>query len=411
MLKKVLKLTARLVPDTEPYKRAVELSFQYFRENLKCIPGEIVIYRREEPGFVFDCDEDEYFHGLMPTADDVIFRGTLEITDTFCRFIDRTAELGKTYAYWVGKGNVGEAITGPAAVKIRSGKVWFNFDEILKETERLESDFSCVKTKQIGRTALGKPLVSIRIGNPDNMIALVGGVHAGESGPELLFPAVRSIIETRGDLLSKVGIAMLPSVNADMRDVMAEGAPWYIRRNARGVDLNRNFDADFEYVDHSYGLSSIDPRSFTYRGPYPNSEPETLALIALMEEINPKAVFSYHALCSVTADCGVSSRIAKDDRRYMARLTELSEIYSKSFRASLSAPPRESYTPPMICTSGSLITWLYHRGIPAFDMEMSHDLDMLTPTMKDRSTPEMVDLASRAHTAAIIAVLEHYSHA
>ncbi|MBQ8879685.1 MAG: hypothetical protein IJY69_02455 [Clostridia bacterium] len=409
MLKKVLKFTAKLVPSEKAGKRNVLLSFQFYRENLTYTPSKIIVYRREEPNFIFDCDEEEYFDGLVPKESDVIFEGELEIKDTFAEYLDTTAEEGKTYAYWVGKETVGQAITGPVAVKVRNGKVWLRFDEILEETNRLKSEFPSVKTKQIGKTVLGKPLISIRVGNPDNLICLVGGVHAGESGPELLFPAVRYIIEKHSDLLEKVGIVMLPSVNADMRDVMAEGAPWYIRKNAAGVDLNRNFDADFEYVDHSYGLSSIDPRSFTYRGPYPNSEPETEALISLMEEIKPKAVFSYHALCSVTADLGVSSRIARDDSGYMSLLVELAKVYSPAFRAVLNGPPRENYDIPMICTSGSLITWLYHRGIPAFDMEMSHDLTMLTPTMKDHSTPEMVDLASQAHTAGILAVMKHFA--
>ncbi len=409
MIKKVLKLNAKLVPSAEEGKRNVLLSFQFYRENLKCYPARIIIYRREEPNFVFDCDEQEYFDGLLPQDGDIIFNGELEIKDTFSEYLDTTAEEGKTYAYWVGKESVGQAIAGPVAVKVRNGKVWLLYDEIIEETNRLKSNFSGVKIKQIGETPLGKPLVSVRVGNPDKVIALVGGVHAGESGPELLLPAIRNIIVNHSELLSRVGLVLLPSVNADMRECMAEGAPWYIRKNSRGVDLNRNFDADFEYVDHSYGLSSIDPRSFTYRGPYPNSEPETRALIALMEDVKPKAVFSYHALCSVTADLGVSSRVAENDDKYMSVLTVLSEIYSKAFRAVLNAPARESYIPPMICTSGSLITWLYHRGIPAFDMEMSHDLTMLTPTMKDRSTPEMVALASEAHTAAIVAIMEHYS--
>ena len=128
-----------------------------------------------------------------------------------------------------------------------------------------------------------------------------------------------------------------------------------------------------------------------------------------MEAVKPKAVFSYHALCSVTADRGVSSGAAKDDADYCARLRELSKIYSDAFREEISAPPREDYTAPMICTSGSLITWLYKRGIPAFDMEMSSDIDSLTPTMRDRSTKEMIELATSGHTKALIEILKHYA--
>lgn len=408
-LKKVLKLTAGLVTGAVENERNVRLTFQYHRENMPCDGADVVIYRREEPGYIFDCDEEEYFDGLQPDESDVIYQGPIEVQSTFCEYVDTTAEAGKVYAYWVGKECVGKAIAGPVAIKVRDGRVWWHYDEVLERTEQIAKDFGGVELKTVGETVLRKPLVSLRVGNPDNLIALVGGVHAGESGPEILVPAVRKIIEEHSELLADTGIVLLPSVNADMREIMADGAPWYIRKNAGGVDLNRNFDADWDYVDHSYGLSSIDPKSFTYRGPCPNSEPEVRALISLMEEVKPKAVFSYHALCSVTADNGVSSGAAKNDADYLARLRELTVIYSDAFRGEIGAPARENYDTPMICTSGSLITWLYKRGIPAFDMEMSKDIDSLTPTMRDKSTKEMIDLATEGHTKAIIEILNHFA--
>ena len=409
MIKKVLKLKAGLIMNDNGIDPAVKITFQYHRENMPSDGMDLVIYRREEPGFIFDCDEAEYFDGLLPTPDDVIYSGSLPIEYTYGTFVDYDAEKGKTYAYWVGKGEIGEAVAGPVAIKVRDPEVWWHYDRVLEETKALSQAYPGAVLKQVGETVLRRPLVALYAGNPKNRIALTGAVHAGESGPEILIPAVRRIMKENPELLERTGIVLLPSVNADEREIMADGAPWYLRKNAGGVDLNRNFDADWEYVDHSYGLSSTDPESYTYRGPYPNSEPEVRALISLMEDAAPTAVFSYHALCSVTADRGVSSGAAKDDAEYCGRLEELSRIYSDAFRNEIAAPPRTDYSAPMICTSGSLITWLYKRGIPAFDMEMSSDIDSLTPTMRDRSDAPMIELAIKGHTAALIAILRHYA--
>jgi g-D-glutamyl-meso-diaminopimelate peptidase len=195
-------------------------------------------------------------------------------------------------------------------------------------------------------------------------------------------------------------------VSADNREEMVNGAPWYIRKNSRGVDLNRNFDADWESIDYSYGLSSIDPKSPTYRGPYPNSEPEVEALIKLMECVRPQAVFSYHFLCSICTDRLVSYGGAKDDAAFIDRLDEISIAYSKAFRETVGAPERRFKTTELICSAGSLIAWLYKRGIPAFDIEMSGDLEQMFPSKKDKSTPEALALATQGHKAAILKMLQ-----
>ncbi|MDJ0782304.1 MAG: M14 family zinc carboxypeptidase [Desulfosarcinaceae bacterium] len=60
---------------------------------------------------------------------------------------------------------------------------------------------------------------------------------------------------------------------------------------ADGVDLNRNFDSHWGLDDE--GSSPI-LADYTYRGPAPNSEPETRALIKFMAWHNFKFAISYH---------------------------------------------------------------------------------------------------------------------
>ena len=406
-MRKVLKATAKVITEqTNGREReCVRLYFQYNKEIKPLEEGVIRIYKRHDTGFVFDWDEIEYFDGMTPTAEELIFEGELPIVGTFCEYIDRDVKVGEVYVYWVTKGD--SAPTAPLAVKVRDQRLWWSFDRIVSEIEALKRDFPSVTVEQAGSTVLGKPLYALYAGNPENTLALVGAVHAGESGPELLLPALRRILNESPELLEKTGVALLPVVSADNREAMVRGVPPYIRKNAAGVDLNRNFDALWEVHDDSYGLSSFDPMSPTYHGAYPNSEPEVRATIAVMDKAKPRAVLSYHHLCSVTSDRALTAHESAGDNKFLAGANTLSRIYSDAFRASLGLPRNEDTDVVLGCSVGSLPSLMYKRGVPCFDFEMSPSTPMLHGATHDLTTEEMLKAASDAHTEGIKAALAY----
>jgi len=233
-------------------------------------PLAIRIHRKAERRFTFGRNSESYFDGLDATKARVIFEGPLPaVNERKFEYVDRSARLGGTYAYWVSPARAGRP-TGPAPVRVRDTQVWWPHAVVEERLTTLAEAYpGLVSLKRYGQTVHGRPIRGAVAGNAENVVASVGTIHAGESGPELLIPALGWLLQEDRGLLQDVGFAVLPSVNIDERERLIQGYPGYLRVNARGVDLNRNFDADWGEVDYGYGLITSDPDSVTYRGPRP----------------------------------------------------------------------------------------------------------------------------------------------
>ena len=78
----------------------------------------------------------------------------------------------------------------------------------------------------------------------------------------------------------------------------------------RGADLNRNFE--FDWNDTNGKGSSGNQCNETYRGPSGGSEPETQAVLALVEEAAPALILDLHApleLIAPTPDANIPERL------------------------------------------------------------------------------------------------------
>ncbi|MEG2813623.1 MAG: M14 family zinc carboxypeptidase, partial [Oscillospiraceae bacterium] len=109
------------------------------------------------------------------------------------------------------------------------------------------------------------------------------------------------------------GVVFIPTLNPDGVDIAIKGVnsagefsgivkkamkkderSW--QANARGVDLNHNFDAGYDKlknIEISSGITGASPRQ--YGGEFAHSEPETKAIIDFLNKINPRAVFAFHS--------------------------------------------------------------------------------------------------------------------
>ncbi len=141
------------------------------------------------------------------------------------------------------------------------------------------------------------------------------------------------------------------------------------RGNARGIDLNRNFPTSNWSPDPVFYKSRAnDARDIALSpGSEPASEPETRALLALIERLKPRAVVSLHSALACVDDSGASHlgrRLA--DRCALPFLTEI------------------GYPTP-----GSMGTWAGERGLNLVTLELE---DASLYTLKDRHVPILIDL-------------------
>ena len=175
------------------------------------------------------------------------------------------------------------------------------------------------KLVTIGRTTQGKPIQAIKITkNARNVrdgarpaTAYFGAQHAREwITVEMTRRLMHHLLDNYGrdgtitDLVDRTELWILPVANPDGYDhtFTPDNRLW--RKSLRdndgdgqitgvdGVDLNRNFAYKWGYDNEG---SSPNPSSDTYRGPAPNSEPETKALDALFRRIGFEFFVNYHS--------------------------------------------------------------------------------------------------------------------
>ncbi|MEU8613978.1 M14 family zinc carboxypeptidase [Actinoplanes sp. NPDC048791] len=175
------------------------------------------------------------------------------------------------------------------------------------------------KLVTVGKTVRGVPIQAVKVTRDARFVPdgrrpatiYLGAQHAREwITPEMTRRLMHHVIDGYGTdpaltkLLNTTEVWFLPVVNPDGYDFTFTEGHRLWRKNLRdnngdgeitagdGVDLNRNFAEKWGYDNEG---SSPDPASETYRGPGPNSEPETKALDALFKRVGFEFLVNYHS--------------------------------------------------------------------------------------------------------------------
>lgn len=160
-------------------------------------------------------------------------------------------------------------------------------------TARADTDDTVPATELIGRSVRGKPIVATRYGDAtsERVALVVGVVHGDEPAGLRIVRALRRIAST----VEGAQLWVIWTVNPD-------GVGGHTRKNARGVDLNRNFP--YRWRDN------VPQSSGYYPGPRPASEPETKAVMRFAGRIHPDLSIWYHQPWGAVLACHGKPQVA-----------------------------------------------------------------------------------------------------
>jgi predicted deacylase len=129
----------------------------------------------------------------------------------------------------------------------------------------------------IGTSVRGRPIVAWHLddrpvdGRKGPTVLLIATMHGNEGAPRHILEALR-----KARVIHGVDLWLVPTYNPD-------GLAAHTRRDAHGVDLNRNYPYHWVDLDGNYES-----------GPHPASEPETRAMMKLLTRVRPDYVISFH---------------------------------------------------------------------------------------------------------------------
>ncbi len=127
-------------------------------------------------------------------------------------------------------------------------------------------------TRVIGHSVKGRPIKAWHLGETNRpKVVLIAGMHGNEPAPTAILRTLRD-----GKSVHGIDLWVVPAYNPDG---LARGT----RRNARGVDLNRNYPYHWVPLTGSY-----------YSGPKAGSEPETRAMMRFLNHVKPDWILSFH---------------------------------------------------------------------------------------------------------------------
>lgn len=187
---------------------------------------------------------------------------------------------------------------------------YLNPEQVVDALRNIHSQYpSITKLIELGKTHQQRTMMGIEIStqanNTDKPAIIFNAMHHAREvmTAEIVMHIAKVLTENYGkdpevtNWLDQYRIILVPQVNPDGNGFVSSGQTMW-RKNAYklrgdivGVDINRNYPAYWNYCNGS----SNSPRGEDYRGPAAGSEPETNAMMNLVNTYKPVAEISYHS--------------------------------------------------------------------------------------------------------------------
>ncbi len=215
------------------------------------------------------------------------------------------------------------------------------------ETQPEGVDTKTENTLVIGQTVEGRDIVAHRFGDGERELVFVGGIHGGYDFETVLIAEelIQHLKNNPGAIPPQARVTVIPTLNVDglYKDSEVAG-----RFNAREVDLNRNFDCDWQ-AEATWEGKAVSGGSSTF------SEPESAAFKTYIETAKPDAVFVWYGGAG-----GVFASSCHND--VLPETTKLTTLFAK-------ASGYRAYTDYNFYeVTGDMVNWLAKVNIPAISI-------------------------------------------
>lgn len=240
-----------------------------------------------------------------------------------------------------------------------------NDDDGLGDTDQVdEMDEENEPVRAIGTSVDGNDIMAYHYGEGDTKLLFVGGIHGGYSwNTALVAYELMDWLESNPDAIpDNVEVTVIPVMNPDGLEAVtgttgvfsasdvsgSESQRAAARFNANNVDLNRNFDCDWQ-SEGTWQSRTVSG------GDAPFSEPESAAVQSFVQSYNPDAVVVWYAAAG-----GVYASSCHND--VLAETRTLTNTYASAagYRAYEEFDFYE--------ITGDMVNWLAKERIPAISV-------------------------------------------
>ena len=248
----------------------------------------------------------------------------------------------------------------------------FETAPIVTIQDKKESDTPVIEQEQendretiIGESVNGSEIVAFHYGTGDTEILFVGGIHGGYAWNTVLVAhEAMDYLEKNPEVIpDNMRVTVIPVLNPDglykvvgahtgkftkedvspLRDVQVSG-----RFNAHVVDLNRNFDCDWQSTG-MWQKTPVDGGSATF------SEPESMAIKKYVETNKPKAVVAWFSSAGGVFSSSCNNGI-------LSETSIINDLYAEAS----GYPSYDSFD--FYATTGDMANWLSKINIPAISV-------------------------------------------
>lgn len=224
----------------------------------------------------------------------------------------------------------------------------------------------------IGKSVEGRDIVAYNYGTGDTNLLFVGGIHGGyEWNTVLVAYQLMDYLKANPDIIPEnVKVTVIPVLNPDglnkvvgtttenfsLADVPSSQSQMVAGRfNSNNVDLNRNFDCDWQ----SSGVWQIKTVS---GGTAAFSEPESQAIENYINANKPTAVVVWYSAAG-----GVYSSSCHNG------VSAATNTLTKTYAAASGYSAYESFD--FYATTGDMVNWLAKENIPAISVLLTNHTD------------------------------------